>query len=679
MSWPLHKTWFWERAPFFRLLAPLVAGIVAYEYLPGISLSFIAIVLLVGVLAFGTLLLFRLRVAALNLVLMSCFFAAAGYMICRLNDDSKRNNYFIHNGPEASYLARITSAPQEQEETWKLQMEVVAAAKDGNITTTCGKAFVYMLKGEAPMMLHKGDSVWLPGKWEPVKNAGNPFEFDHAAYCRHNGIGYTQFCTMHQVRLAAAGAQASFTDRTHDWSMQQLNNYIPDKRTLGLLQAMLLGDEVNLDPDLRQLYADTGIVHVIAISGSNVLLFFALISVLLRWVRHRKYDWLKYLLALPLIWFYVVMAGNSPSAVRAAVMFTLLAAGIVFDKNHNALNQLFATTFVLLVVQPAWLYSMGFQLSFVAVLSLIIFYAPIRKLLQPKRWLPRKIWEAVAASAAAEILVAPLVIYYFHNFPVFFLVANVLAFLFMEIVLLLAVAVIVTSFFAPLAALLGQVAIWLANTFHGLMGVLQGWGPVSFKYLSVSFAEMLLVYAFIAAVTLSIQRRNKRSIVAALAVLCILLTASCIDEYRTLQADTLIVYDAGRQHVAEHIADGAYANLHADSAAMPRISKLQQPAHVHYQSWKALQEKNGAALMIGGHPVVLLDSPVFTGRFPADYVVINYDAGIDIGLLAAVFRPKTIVISGSHSSRMEQRWQQQADSLHTSLWLTRREGAFVLR
>ena len=83
--------------------------------------------------------------------------------------------------------------------------------------------------------------------------------------------------------------------------------------------------------------------------------------------------------------------------------------------------------------------------------------------------------------------------------------------------------------------------------------------------------------------------------------------------------------------------------------------------------------------MVNVHSAVILDSPVFAGSFPADYVVVHYDAGIDVPLLAAVFTPKKIVISGSHGSKMEQRWQREADSLGATLWLTNRDGAFVLR
>ena len=144
-----------------------------------------------------------------------------------------------------------------------------------------------------------------------ITNAGNPFEFDYAAYCRRNDILYQQSCSANDIRLYAPASEVGtpFIDHAHDWCMAQLDKYIADPKTKGLIQAMILGDEVNLDEDLLQSYADTGIIHIIAISGGNVLIFFIFISALLWWIRDKKHLWIKYAIALPLVWFYVLMAG----------------------------------------------------------------------------------------------------------------------------------------------------------------------------------------------------------------------------------------------------------------------------------------------------------------------------------------------------------------------------------
>ena len=316
-----------------------------------------------------------------------------------------------------------------------------------------GKALVYIYKDAAPLNLGKGDLVLLPADWKPIANAGNPYEFDYARFAGRQNIYFRQFISRDEMVVAekAALPRHSWTDRFHAWSMKQLETHVPDKKALGLLQAMLIGDEVNLDEELLQSYSETGIVHIIAISGSHVTVFFLLVSGLLFWIRHKKYHWIKYLLALPLVWLYILMAGAPPSAIRAGFMFSLLGLGFILGRNRNPLNQLFAAAFLMLLADPSWLFTIGFQLSFTAVLSLVLFYKRTLLLIQPRNILLKNTWSVMAASLAAEILVAPLVIYYFHLLPAAFLVANVFAYLFMGLVLIAGTAIILFSWLPPLA------------------------------------------------------------------------------------------------------------------------------------------------------------------------------------------------------------------------------------
>src|SRR5690606_12025703 len=187
------------------------------------------------------------------------------------------------------------------------------------------------------------------------------------------------------------------------------------------------------------------------------------------------YRWVKYMAALPLIWIYVIVAGAPTSAVRAATMFSLLGIGFALQKNPNGVNQLLATAFVLLCVQPFWLYDVGFQLSFTAVLSIFLFYKWVYRWYSPVNKIARSLWAAVAVSIAAEVLVAPLVVYYFHLFPLQFIVANVLAYLFMSILLIGGMVLIAVSPFYAIAhfvaAILTTVTTWFNNAIYLLQNL----------------------------------------------------------------------------------------------------------------------------------------------------------------------------------------------------------------
>ncbi len=685
--WPQHKAYFWEYAPFFRVLLPFAAGIIWYSGWANLPVGgwvvFLAVALLLLLYVVAALRLkYNSAGKVVSFVTMQAVLLLGGYEISAMHDVTACKAWFGAGiEKEATYIARITGAPAEKEQSFKLEVDVIRSLNDGKVKALTGKAFVYVYKGKMPMLLQKGDTILLPAKWDSIRNAGNPFEFDYAGYCRRNNTYYQQFCSPNEVRLYATVIPAAqpITVRVHDWCMLQLQANIKDARTLGLIQAMLLGDEVNLDEELRQAFSDTGIVHVIAISGGNIMLFFMFISALLWWLRHRKHLWLKYVIALPLVWFYVVMAGWSPSAVRAAIMFSILAWGIMFQKGNNGLNQLFATAFLLLCAEPMWLYSLGFQLSFVAVLSLILFYAPVHALWRPKSKIVKWIWNTICASFAAEILVAPLVIYYFHNFPMLFLMANVAAFFFMGAVLIAGIAIIVFSWWSVVAGLLGAGTKYLVDGFYLIIKWLQHIGPLSFHFLKLTQLQLLLVFVVIGGIAYFLFRKRKGALFVALSSACGLLLLLGIDKRNSLQQQHFVVYNTGKENRIELLKNG-YCYIVGSLKKDNKKSKFAtDPAHIQWQAWRIGDTLKQNVVQFQRQTIVILDSASQTvPQIPVSYLIVNYTAAIDPKALQDAYHPELIIIGNNYTRKQQQAWADSAAKHSIRMHTLAHDGAFIL-
>jgi competence protein ComEC len=685
--WPLHKAHFWETAPFFRLLLPLAAGILCYDQLPVHSVAGVSSLTVIGV----TFLLYLAMVYAkrnnsiysvISFVLLNTFFFFSGISVSYFNDIRNNKTWFGNDvSGDNSYLARVTDAPSEKEHSWKLPVRVLNSIKDGRISRVTGNAFVYLYKDSRPMRLQKGDSLLLPGKWQAISNAGNPFEFDYTGYCRRNNVIYQQTLSENDVRLfgSADPDAAPVIEKSHDWCMLQLDRYIADAKTKGLIQAMLLGDEVNLDEELLQSYSETGIVHIIAISGGNVAIFFFVISFLLWWLKDRRHLWVKYAVALPLVWFYVLMAGAPPSAVRAAIMFSLLAFSVMLQKNNNSLNQLLSTAFLLLCAQPMWLFSVGFQLSFVAVLSLILFYAPVYKWISPSHKVTRLLWGTVAASISAEILVAPLVIYYFHTFPLLFLVANVAAYLFMSLVLVMGIAIIALSWIPVIAKLIGIVTVWIVTIFDRIVTWLQSCNPVSFHFLMLSAIELLIVYVVIANAVLFLLKKKKAALFGSLGAACLLLILFCHDEWQRLQQQRLVVYNTGKANRIELISGGRYSILATDTSANKKIEYAVKPAHINWRAWRQDSTANKETIVIGGKSILVLNREIIAGSsFPVDYLIVNYSGKIDPSVVKNTFSPKLIVVGNNYTKKQQEKLVKECAAAGIAVHSIANDGAFVV-
>ena len=681
-QWPVNKAYFWETAPFSRLLLPLIAGIVSYRFL---SFAITTVVIVAIACTAVSLILTRIKasktVRALQFVLPHVIIFLAAWSLCWFNDIKNDEHWFGKDAAAAeAFMVVVTKPPVEKDKTWKLETSVPGSISNDHLASTTGKALIYVFKS-GYRSISQGDTLIVPNKWQAIRNAGNPFEFDYAGYCARHNLYYQQFLAPQDIIVAgkASASSRSWIDVLHEACMRQLERYVHNRQTLGLLQAMLIGDEANLDSDLRQAYSETGIIHVIAISGSHIAFLFFMITFLLGWIKNRKYHWMKYAIALPLVWAYVLIAGAPPSAVRAAIMFSILGLGFALQKQPNTLNQLMVAAFVLLCVQPAWLYSIGFQLSFLAVLSLILFYQPVYSWLKPKNAVVRATWSAAAASIAAELLVAPFVAYYFHIFPLTFIVANVAAFLFMGIVLVAGMLVILFSAITPVASGIAAITTGMVTMFNQFVYWLQQLNPGWMLQLNIEAAELLLIYLLIALLSIGLLKRDQHAVKASIAVACLLLIVIAYSEWQALRQLRVVVYNVNRANHVEMIEGRSYRVLNTGQLTEQQEKFSIRPAHIGWYADTRLAPGPGNFYQISSKAVLLLDSPTNNAHSQANYIILNFKPkAADFTAIQNAYSPRKIILGSHVSLRQSIKWKHLCDSLKIPLHATQTDGAFVL-
>ena len=686
--WPLHKTDFWERAPFFRLLVPLIAGIALYpksqidsNIVYTIILSAVISIAIYIFVASGKLISHIYRWVSFISMHAAIFLLA--WLLCYFSDVRNNQHWFGHSIDTAEqYRIQLTQPAVEKDKTWKLTVNVISSIKDNKVSAARGEAFVYVYKHSAPAM-REGDIYTIPNSWQSITNRGNPFEFDYAGYCARDNIYHTAFIDGSEMTIELYGEAGHITwyKQVHYWCMDQLAMYIHDNATLGLLQAILVGDKNLLNDELTDAYANTGIVHIMAISGAHITIFFLLVAFLLGWVKHKRYHWLKYIAAIPLIWIYVVAAGVPASAVRAATMFSLLGIGFALQKQPNGINQLFATAFFLLCANPMWLYAIGFQLSFVAVLSIFLFYKPIYKLYTPVNKITKTIWSAIAVSIAAEILIAPLVIYYFHLFPLQFIIANVLAYFFMGAILVAGMVLIAISAYYPLASLLGDMITSIVTAFNQLIYLLQDINPEYFHRLTLNNLQLVLIYISIAGISVFLLLKKKSALALGSFGICLFLFSCGVEQWRIYKQQIFVVYNTTDGNYIELIEGkkATFINRHSEQDASTHEYVI-KPAHInwHINDVDSSSDKK-ELLTINKKKVFILNQAIQDTSISADYIVLNYRAKEkDLANIKTVFNRGVLIIGTNISRSKAKKLSAKAQSLGLEIHNIREDGAFIL-
>ncbi|MFY9453009.1 MAG: ComEC/Rec2 family competence protein [Bacteroidales bacterium] len=294
-----------------------------------------------------------------------------------------------------------------------------------------------------------------------------PYEFNYAQYLANQQVYHTGFINDYDFFLLPR--ESTFLEqlsRVRNKIVEIIYTNISDPASANLIAAMLLGYKDAMDAEIIKDFQQAGVVHLLALSGLHVGIIYGGIYLLLSFIIPFKYrNKITIPLALITLWLYTLMVGAMPSVVRAAIMLTLLQIGVLFNRPVNNYNSLATAALFILIANPLQLYSLGFQLSFTAVLGIFFFNAPLMNICKTnKKWL-KWVIGSLSVTMAAQLGTLPLTIYYFHQFPTYFLIANLIAVPMASILIYIGFFAIILSFIPFVGLLIKKIFALLVKLF----------------------------------------------------------------------------------------------------------------------------------------------------------------------------------------------------------------------
>ncbi len=431
--------------PFIILLLPFVAGIAAGLYLwPGANTTLLLLLFLIFIAAFIVLNrnYQRLKIYARQqwlggLLLHSILFTGGWFATLQHNELAARNHFAKY---KADYLlVQISNEPQSGGKYIRLTALAKQAVRQQKSTVVSGSLMVIAPLTPATAKLSYGDLLLVNADYTPVNPPYNPAEFNYKQYLAFQNIHYQLFIDpgkLKTVQRNTGNAAIAYSLRLRKQLVDELKAGIKDTGAAAVASTLMLGYKADLSTEVLQAYSKTGTIHVLSVSGAHVAIIYAFIVLCLGFLNQYRYGRLvNALISILLIWGYSLLTGFSPAVCRAALMITFFIAGRTYYRHINSLNLLAASAFILLLVDPYLLADVGFQLSYLAVFGLLAFQPVIYKQLRVKnKWL-NKLWYLCSASVAAQLITFPLSIYYFHQFPYYFLISNLLIIIPTEIIM----------------------------------------------------------------------------------------------------------------------------------------------------------------------------------------------------------------------------------------------------
>lgn len=436
------------------------------------------------------------------------FFTAIGFILCGAILIQARNGAVSNIQLSKIYqegdllLVKLRDAGNSDKEWKKMTGDIRRIYKDHHEISINEPLVLFVQKNN--FGCESGDIILVSTKLNKIENPGNPGEFDAKNYWNKKGFQFMTFVGEDQYRIISHAEPNRILNKLNS-IREYLKKSLEDNlegQELAIALALILGDKSLLDVETTTSFTNTGAMHVLAVSGLHIGIIMQILMALFgnfpKLISKRN----AVILVVVIMWIYAIITGLSPSVLRAVFMFTVLAIAQLRGKNYNSINSLFFTAFVLMLVDPFTLFDIGFQLSFLAMLGIFLLYKPIEQLVYiENKWL-RKVWQGTAIGFGAQLLTTPLSLYYFHQFPNYFVLTNIGLMASSGLILGTGIFLFCFNWLKPIAKLTGfvlSVIIWISLSFIEWVEGLPG--AVAYGYevpiLLVLILSLLVLHLFL--------------------------------------------------------------------------------------------------------------------------------------------------------------------------------------
>lgn len=697
-----------RRYPFIRLTIPLIVGIVLALLLPmpqwvGWSLLGLSAVCFVVFKHIP-----KYNIALATGISVNVFLVAVGLLLASFNVEGEAKDTLA--GYKGFVIGEVADDPKIKENNVSIEINVSAIRDGDEWIETSGRTLLYLEKDSASMLLRTGDRIVFSPELSGIENKGNPEEFDYRKYLAYNMIFSSDYLAGDDWRLVddeAVGFRPKLS-RLRMKLVGLLRDFGLSDDELGVMSAMTMGYSDILSDEIRHAYSSAGAMHILAVSGLHVGIIYGIIVFLLSFIKNDKLNWLKVLITITLIWLYALFTGLSPSVSRASLMFSLMSLGKLQKNSPGSLNAVFASMFILLVINPYNLVNIGFLLSYSAVIGIIILQPRLYAIFEVKNKFLDWIWSLTTVSVAAQLATMPLCFYYFHQFSNYFLLTNYLMIPISTIAIWTCFIFFAVSWIPYISTAVAYCLSWLAKAMNYACLTIEGLPFSTAQDIYIDVPQMILLFAIIVLfVTFFFFTKRYRHLFAAVAMCVILAATNLWQSVEASSQKTLVVYNISKT-TAINIIDGTdnimFANL--DSIQPEKIEftaknnwlkkGLDREKYVNLSSGKenllstitAIDNRkvffkhkfidyDGLRLYVLDDNFMPIDDESF-GKVDVDYVVLADSPYVTLEEVAEHFNFKKIIIASSNSISRCEAWDAEKVALGYDVHDVRADGAFIV-
>ncbi|MBQ8221799.1 MAG: ComEC family competence protein [Bacteroidales bacterium] len=703
----------WFKYPFIRILLPFIIGVVVgfstdnlYLSKNNVLLLLIIITFLLTSLILSSCFIKSYRYRWVFFTLFNIFFLVLSFTLVKIQDYKLKINGLenIDCVPKY-YVARLEECPTIKDKSVKVNLELLGiVGLNDNFISIKPKIISYFEKDEKSFSLKYGDYIAFLVNPKEIEKPPNPEQFDYKDYMYKKGVAYQVYLKSDEwlnLDYNRTNKIYELSYRIRDFLLETMQRLGINGDEYAVASAILLGYDDSLPLDLRQQYVAAGAMHILCVSGLHVGVVFMVFSYILMFLNDRKriQSVVKQLLLLLLVWFYALLAGLAPSILRSTIMISFVIIGNIINRKGVLLNSLAASAFILLCFKPSNLFDVGFLLSYLAVVGIVVLQKPISKMFYSKYKIVNKIWEITSVTIAAQIATTPFSIYYFHQFPVYFWLSN----LFMtpiSSVVIIGGMIMLLIFFLPfvnelvafcvskMISIMNYGIAWIESLPHSII-----------KGIYIDDVQFVILLIILLMILLVVDLREKKLIIPVMILVSFFLMINVKNIMNNNKQKEMVIYSLNNMTAVDFICGREHLLL-ADSIFFSDNSSfsynienyLVKKGTFQNEKTRCLNEDFDDDFVKKRKSVVTFDKKVIAMceksnfyrdtlnyRIPVDYMLIYGRNRKSLKQLLKVYDFDYLIIDGSVPYYLLPELIAEADDLGIKYHSIKDNGAFILK
>jgi len=671
--------------PLARFTVVFILGIIYAYYLqpsPNLVFSYLFVTtLLLGIIYFW----YTKKPNLIGVFGICVCFTAFGIGISSqtIHTEAYQKNHFTQIESVYEHSHTINLVLREKLKSSASNHRYIAIIEQIDTTICSGKIVLNIKKDSLYQSFIIGNRLQIKGNLYPNKSPKNPNQFDYGAYLKNKQVYGQVYTDPIDIEVSSQTQKDIwyYANKIRTTIIDNLKKSGFRSTELNVAVALLLGQQQDIDPEIIQDYQYAGAVHILSVSGLHIGFIILFVNFILKPVPNTKNGSLLKLIAILFsLWAFGIVAGLAPSVVRSITMFSFVAIGQHLRRSVNIYHTLLVSVLLILLIQPSFLFDVGFQLSYLALFFIIWFQPLFAQLWEPKNKFLKYIWDVVSVSFAAQIGTLPLSLYYFHQFPGLFFITNLVIIPLTGFILGLGVVVMILAFFDQCPFFLSKPLEWSLNTTDQIIHVIASFEQFILKDIPYNILFLLVSYTFILSAIIWVEKRQFQHFIPVLLSIIVIQIAFIWNTLEVENQKEWVVFNSKKNTLVTE-RNGSQVTIYTNDSLMKIDSKNQslKTYLVGNFSHLAATKKLKNIMFFNGKRILIIDSTgVYPKQIQPDIVLMIQSPKINLERLIRTSRPKIIIADGSNYNSIQKLWKLTCLKSKIPFHSTSEKGFYIL-